>query len=282
MSLLPKITLLLLILSMAPLFLNALPENEAKAGRDVMKRFADSVVGVEMVVTVKVNVGDRAMPPRENKVEVNGTVLNASGLTVTSLAAIDPRTQFEAMRGAMGANGQHMEVSDTDYKEVKLRLADGSEVPAKVVLKDGDLDLAFIAPDAEAGGTKRIFSPVNLDDAIEGVQLNTYVSVSRAPKGLQRVPLVRLPLINGIVEKPRRLYLLSEQQLGCPVFDQQGHVLGISVQNLNGGRSNGLVVIPAADVAEIAKQAATAKPIEAPKAAPATAPESGAAPEKKS
>lgn len=282
MSLLPKIIPLVLVLSLAPLSLKGLPENEAKAGRDVMKRFADSVVGVEMVVTVKVNVGDRAMPPRENKVEVNGTVLTASGLTVTSLAAIDPRTQFEAMRATMGANGQRMEVSDTDYKEVKLRLADGSEVPAKVVLKDGDLDLAFIAPDAEASGPKRVFSPVNLDDAIEGVQLNTYISVSRAPKGLQRVPLVRLPLINGIVEKPRRLYLLSEQQLGCPVFDQQGHVLGISVQNLNGGRSNGLVVIPAADVAEIAKQAAIAKPIEVPKPAPVPTPEASAEAEKKS
>jgi hypothetical protein len=223
------------------------------------------------------NMGDRAMPPRENKVDVNGTIVASSGLTVTSLAAIDPRTQFAAMAAVMGPGGQRVEISETDYKEVKLRLADGSEVPAKVVLKDADLDLAFIAPDPDAAGAKREFTPVKLDDAAEGVLLNTYLLVARAPKALQRVPLVRPAFVTGIVEKPRRLFLLSDQQMGCPVFDQQGHILGISVQNLNGGRNNGLVVLPAADVAEIARQAAVAKPVEAPKPAPAENP----APEKK-
>jgi S1-C subfamily serine protease len=251
-----------LALTVAPLTLRALPEPEARAGREIVKRYADSIVGVEMVVTVKMNMGDRAMPPRENKVDVNGTIVASSGLTVTSLAAIDPRTQLAAMTAMMGASGQRMEISETDYKEVKLRLADGSEVPAKVVLKDADLDLAFIAPVADASGAKREFTPVKLDDAAEGVLLNTYILVARAPKALQRVPLVRPTLVTGIVEKPRRLYLLNDQQMGCPVFDQQGRILGISVQNLNGGRSNGLVVLPAADVAEIARQAATAKPVE--------------------
>ena len=248
-----SVLLLALALMSAPAGLRALPDSEAKVGRDLVKRCADSIVGVEMVVTLKMTLGDRAMPPRENKIDINGTVLNSAGLTVTSLAAIDPRTQLEAMRGMMAAGGR-LEISDTDYKEVKLRLADGTEVPARVVLKDGDLDLAFIAPDPAAG--KRDFTSVKLDDAAEGVVLNNYFIVSRAPKALQRVPLVRPSLVAGIVEKPRRMYLLTDQQLGCPVFDQQGRVLGVSVQNLSGGRSSGLVVLPAADVAEIAKQAA--------------------------
>jgi hypothetical protein len=269
-----SVLLLALALMSAPAGLRALPDSEAKVGRDLVKRCADSIVGVEMVVTLKMTLGDRAMPPRENKIDINGTVLNSAGLTVTSLGAIDPRTQLEAMRGMMAAGGR-LEISDTDYKEVKLRLADGTEVPARVVLKDGDLDLAFIAPDPAAG--KREFTSVKLDDAAEGVVLNNYFIVSRAPKALQRVPLVRPSLVAGIVEKPRRMYLLTDQQLGCPVFDQQGRVLGVSVQNLSGGRSSGLVVLPAADVAEIAKQAAAeAERPPAPKPAPETP-----APEKK-
>ena len=267
-----QFALLALTLAAAPLVGRAVPETEAKAGREIVKRFADSIVGVEMVVTIKMNMGDRAMPPRENKVDINGTIVTSSGLTVTSLAAIDPRTQFAAMAAMMGPNGQRVEISETDYKEVKLRLADGSEVPAKVVLKDADLDLAFIAPVVDPSGAKREFTPVKLEDAGEGVLLNTYILVARAPKALQRVPLVRPTFVTGIVEKPRRLYLLSDQQMGCPVFDQQGHILGISVQNLNGGRNNGLVVLPAADVAEIAKQAAAVKPVEEAKPAPAEAP----------
>lgn len=266
------VVLLILALMFAPAGLRALPESEAKAGRDLVKSCANSIVGIEMVVTVKMTMGDRAMPPRENKIDINGTVLNSAGLTVTSLAAIDPRTQFEAMRAAMGPSGARMEVSETDYKEVKLRLADGTEVPARVVLKDGDLDLAFIAPDPEAAAAgKREFTPVKLDDPAEGTVLNTYFAISRAPKVLQRVPLVRPSLVAGVVEKPRRMYLMTDQQLGCPVFDQQGRMLGVSVQNVSGGRSSGLIVLPTADVAEIAKQAAAeaAKP-SAPKPAAET------------
>ncbi len=266
-----SLLMLALALASAPAGLRALPEAEAKAGRELVKHGADAVVGIEMVVTLKLTMGDRAMPPRENKVDINGTVLNSAGLAVTSLAAIDPRTQFEAVRASMGAAGARLEVSETDYKEVKLRLADGTEVPARVVLKDGDLDLAFIAPDLEAAPAAgpREFTPVKLDNPAEGTVLNTYFVISRAPKVLQRVPIVRPSVVVGIVEKPRRMFLMSDQQLGCPVYDQQGRLLGISVQNLSGGRSSGLVVLPAADVAEIARQAAAeaAKP-PAPKPAP--------------
>ncbi len=254
-------TALLLALGIvaAPPSARALTDAEVKAGRELVKRSADSIVGVELVVTVKLTMGDHAMPPRENKIDINGTVLDATGLTVTSLGAIDPRTQFEAMRGAMGANGARMEISETDYKEVKLRLADGTELPARVVLKDADLDLAFIAPEA---GEAHVFSPVKLEEAAEGEVLGSYFVVARAPKVLRRVPIIRPSLVVGIVEKPRRMFLLNDQQIGCPVFDQQGRVLGVSVQNLSGGRSSGLIVLPAADVAEIARQAAAeaAKP----------------------
>ena len=252
----------LLALLSAPVGLHALPESEAKAGRDLVARCANSIMGVEMVVTLKMTMGDRAMPPREIKIDVNGTVLNAAGLTVTSLAAIDPRSQFEAMRSTMGPAGARMEVSESDFKEVKLRLADGSEVPARVVLKDGDLDLAFIAPEPDPSADKHEFMPVKLAEPADGTVLSTYFIIARVSKALQRVPVVRPTLIVGIVEKPRRLYLMTDQQLGCPVFDLQGRVLGISVHHLSSGRSNGIVVLPAADVAEIAQQAAAeaAKP----------------------
>jgi hypothetical protein len=236
-----------LALLSAPVRLHALPESEAKAGRDLVTRCANSIMGVEMVVTLKMTMGDRAMPPREIKIDVNGTVLNAAGLTVTSLAAIDPRSQFEAMRSTMGPAGARMEVSESDFKEVKLR---------------GDLDLAFIAPEPDPSADKHEFMPVKLAEPADGTVLSTYFIIARVSKALQRVPVVRPTLIVGIVEKPRRLYLMTDQQLGCPVFDLQGRVLGISVHHLSSGRSNGIVVLPAADVAEIAQQAAAeaAKP----------------------
>ena len=73
--------------------------------------------------------------------------------------------------------------------------------------------------------------------------------------------MVRLTEIVGIVEKPRRLYLLTDLSLGTPVFDPKGKILGISLQNFSGGRSTGMVILPAADIAEMAKQAAAAQAI---------------------
>lgn len=261
--------LLFALALIVPAGLNAMPESEAKVGRDLVNRSANSIMGVEMVVTMKMTMGDRVMPPREIKVDINGTVLNAAGLTVTSLAAIDPRAQIEAVRAGMGPAGARMEISESDFKEVKLRLADGSEVPARVVLKDSDLDLAFIAPELSPTADKHEYTPVKLTDPAEGTVLSTYFVIGRVSKALQRVPTVRPTLVIGIVEKPRRLYLVSDQQLGCPVFDLQGRVLGVCLHHLSNGRSNGIIVLPAADLAEIAQQAAVeaAKP-PAPKPAP--------------
>lgn len=247
----------------APLWVHAVPEAEAATGRALAKRYADTIIGVELVVTLKVKMGDREMPPREQRVDVNGTLINANGLTVTTLAEVDPQTAFEMMKAAQPA--ARLELLGADFKEVKLRLADGTEIPAKFVLKDADLDLAFMAPDsAAADSAKREFAHVNLEEAAEGALLKDYFMVTRAPKVLQRVPIVRESEIIGIVEKPRRIFLVSEQALGAPVFDLEGHVLGISLQHFANGRRTGLVVLPAADIAEMAKQALAAKPAAAP------------------
>jgi len=254
--------------------LHAASEAEATAGRALMKRYANAIVGVELVVTMKVKMGEREMPPSERKVEVNGTVISASGLTVTSLADVDPQVAFEAMRASQ-ANPARIELLGADFKEVKLRLADGTEVPGRFVLKDVDLDLAFMAPEAGADAAKREFPHVDLDDKVDGAVLDTYYYVARAPKVLQRVPLVRMTEIAGIVEKPRRFYLMTDQALGSPLFDPQGRTLGITVQHFANGRRTGFVVLPSADIAEMAKQAAAAQvapPPAAQTAAPAETP----------
>lgn len=235
----------------------AAPEPVASAGKAIVKRHADVIVGVELVATVRMKQGDREAPPREQRVEVNGTVISPSGLTVTSLSAVDPQTMFEAMRA--GGNTR-IELVSVDFKEVKLRLANGEEVPARFVLKDADLDLAFMAPEADAGG--RQFAHVALEQAADGAVLGTYFSLGRAPKSLQRVPLVRVSEVTGVVEKPRRFFLMTDQSTGTPTFDPEGRILGVTVQNFANGRPTGMVVLPAADIADMAKQAAAvqAKP----------------------
>ena len=78
--------------------IGAASEADAAAGRALMKRYADAIVGVELVVTVKMKMGDREMTPREQPIEINGTVISPTGLTVTTLAGVDPQGQFDAIR----------------------------------------------------------------------------------------------------------------------------------------------------------------------------------------
>jgi hypothetical protein len=242
---------------------SAAPEADAAAGRALVKRYADAIIGIELVVTLKVKMGEREMPPREQRIEVNGTVISPSGLTVTSLASVDPQTEFEGLRAA-NPGGRGPELVGVDFKEVKLRTADGKEVPARFVLKDADLDLAFMAPETGLENAPRAFSAVKLEDAANGTVLSTYYYVSRAGKTLQRAPLVRATEVMGIVEKPRRLFLMTDVALGTPVFDPQGKVLGVTLRYFASGRQAGIVVLPAEDIAEMAKQAAAAQAKPAP------------------
>jgi hypothetical protein len=249
------------VLALPAARLLAITDSEATSGRALVQRYADSIVTVEVVVTVRMSIGDHAMPPRENKVEVNGTVLTPSGLTVAVLSMIDPKGSLEAMRASRGSD-QKIEIGETEFKEVKLRRANNTEVPAVIVLKDPDLNLIFIAPLPDAAAPARTFLFVSLDKSAAAEVLGNYFFVSRVSKTLQRIPIVRQTTVMGIVEKPRRMFLVTDQALGVPVFDAAGLVLGISTQYLENDRPSGPVVLSAADVAELAGQAAAIKPEE--------------------
>jgi hypothetical protein len=255
------LTATLLALTVPASSLLGVTDKEAKNGRALVKQYADTVVSIELVVTIRMTVGDRALPPRESKVDVNGTVISPAGLTVTVLSMVDPRGSLEAMRAAQGG-GNKIEIGETEFKDVKLRLANNTEVPADVVLKDPDLNLIFFAPLIDPATAPRTFASVRLDKAATGEVLGNYFFVSRAPKSLQRVPIVRTTTVLGIVEKPRKMFLLSEQALGVPIFDPSGLVLGIATQYLENGRPSSHIVLSAADVAELAAQAAAIKPSE--------------------
>jgi hypothetical protein len=234
---------MLLVACGSPLFAGITVE-EAATGRALLQRYADVVIGVELVTTLKGTVNDRPLPPQERKMEANGTVITPGGLTVLSLGSIDPRS---------GINMPNARIEEPEFKEVKLRLADGTEYPARVVLKDEELDLAFVAPEAPAEGAKLpVFPHVRLDDAARGEVLGNYYDIARGNKRVQRVPAVRLVSVTGILQKPRPFLLATDYSPGCPVFDAAGKLLGVSVRHIVEGRPVGMVILPAADIAEVA------------------------------
>jgi S1-C subfamily serine protease len=233
--------------------LSAATEAEAAMGREIVKKNADTIVTIELVVNGGAG-GRGGRGSSEQKVEVNGTVIAPNGLTVTSLASIDPR---------VGRGRGNSESSDSEFKEVKLRLADNTEIPAMVVLKDAELDVAFIAPIASTGPAKT-YPYLNLEDSGKPEVLGTYFDMTRLPKNMQRVPVIQTVSVLGLIEKPRRLILTTDQTLGCPVFDMQGKPLGIALAYLSNNTAIQIVVVPSEDIVEMAKQAANVKAVPMP------------------
>ena len=240
----------------APLQTSALPESDAAMGRLIARRFADAIVAIKGTAMVRITMGDRALPPTEQKFDVNGTIIAPAGLTVTSLNAIDPRALFETNRAQMNPGAQPISLGKTEFKGIKLHLGDGVEIPVKIVWKDVDLDLALLLPEKPGGGNGRTFTYVNLNEAPEAARLlGDYFLLSRAAEVLQRVVLMRVSTITGIIERPRRRLLVSTDTfpdtVGCPVFDSQGKVLGINVRLMENGLPKASVVFPAADLAAV-------------------------------
>jgi hypothetical protein len=238
----------------------ALSDGEAATGRLIARRYGDAIVGVRGTAIMRITVGERTVPPKEDKIDVNGTMITATGLTVTSLNAIDLRTAFEAMRSQFKSGSEPVELAKTEFKGLRLRLADGTEIPAKIAWKDLSRDLVFLAPADETVADKRLFAFVNLNDAQESASvLGNYYHVSRAGEGFQRVLLVRACTVTAIIERPLRLLMVStdlcSDVIGCPVFDPSGRVLGICLHCMDNGLPKSPVVVPAADVAAIGANA---------------------------
>src|SRR5712672_1264220 len=117
----------------------------ADKGRALFKKNQHSVVTVQIVLKSKFSVGGRGGESNESRQDVSGTVVDPSGLTVLSLSATDPGQMLQNMMSG-GSDEESKFKMETELSDVKILLDDGTEVPSEVVLRDRDLDLAFIRP----------------------------------------------------------------------------------------------------------------------------------------
>lgn len=229
-----------------------LPESEATAGRLLARRYGDAIVSVKGSVYMTINIGLRKLPETERKIDVSGTMISAAGLTVTSLSTVDPREIFESMRGQFNTGGDPIDLGKTDFRDMRIVLADGREIPVNIVYRDKDHDMVLLAPTKSEPGMGS-FTYVDLGQAAESaVLLGNYFQFSRAGQAFQRTLIVRNCTVIGIIERPHRFFMLSTDiypdTVGCPVFAPDGRVLGICLNNIFNGRPSGTMVVPAVDI----------------------------------
>jgi hypothetical protein len=206
---------------------------------------------------------------KETKSEAIGTIVDPSGLVVTSLASIDKGSVVDG-KTVNTPMGPIKLKSTTEIKEVKVIMPDGTELPGDLVMKDVDLGLGFVKVRTDSKEAQGVtFHSINLADSSRGAMLDDCIGLGRLDENLNREASIITTEITGITTKPRTFYRVMTDTTGCPVFLSTGKLLGISVMRQprsdlgDGSMQMTPVVLPAADVAKVAEQAKSAKAVAA-------------------
>jgi hypothetical protein len=246
----------------------------AEKGRAVFKQYRHTVVTVSIVLKSKISVGGMGGQSNESRQEVTGTVLDPSGLIVLSLSATDPGQMMQTFLGGMDGMGEEDTKlkMETELSDLKVLLDDGTEVPAEVVLRDKDLDLAYIKP------KNKLMTPMEaLDFSKSGKVelLDQIIALNRLGNTAGRAYAASLDRISAVVERPRLFYVpasgMTSATLGAPAFSLDGKPLGIFVMRTMKSHAGGMgmfslqpdnlttVIVPAQDILKGAKQVPAAE-----------------------
>ncbi len=257
-----NITHLAAAMALAGLASSSRADELAEKGRDIFKKNQHAVVTVQEVLKVSAPGASRA---NEAKQELTGTVLDPSGLTVLALSACDPSEMYQRMLGSDASRGR----VETEISDMKILLDDGTEMPAEIVLRDKDLDLAFIRPKAKPATP---MASVDMSKTSPAQVLDQVVTLNRLNSAAGRAYSASAERISAVVQKPRTFYIpdsnMTSTTLGSPAFAMDGKLVGVMVMravNSKGGATRNYrdslttIILPADDITKAAAQAPEAK-----------------------
>jgi len=230
-------------------------DSTVETAKAVLEKHKDAVVQITLVLKSKTIWGGRQSGASEQKIEVNGTVIDKSGLTIISNFHTDPGSGDSFDFGEDGPSIRQ----ETSVTDVRIVTADGREYPAKLVLRDSDLDLAFIRPDQQDLDMPH----VTLKEYPNPKILDEIISLTRLDRFANREPGIYIGRIMSVIKKPRVRYITQTNlEAGCPVFDASGNLLGLALMRIGGTTrwssysflNTMPAVLPCSDILEVMKQ----------------------------
>ena len=255
-----------MVVMAAPAFAQTL--DERTAARDLLTKRGDAVVTVRATVKMRGMPGPGGAEAMEDTVQANAVVLDGTGLTVTALSRLDPSDMITRLIGGMPGMPE-MKLS-VEQSNIRIRLNNGQEVPAKIVLRDKDLDLIFLRPiDAPASP----MASVDMTAPGKAQAADLVMVVQRFGEVAGWKTGVSFGSVLAVVDRPRTMYIVAGNSadggLGSAVFDSGGRFLGVIVMRsqstgrtgmvsmMQGSAGEGMlpVVLPVEEIAELAKQA---------------------------
>ena len=234
----------------------------AEKGRDIFKKHQHAVVTVQVVLKISYSGAGRSS---ENRQDLTGTVVDPSGLTVLALSACDPSDMYQRMMSEEATKNK----LDIEVTDIKILLDDGTEIPSEIVLRDKDLDLAFIRPKTKPASP---MAAVDLTKSAPAQVLDQVITLNRLNSAAGRAYAASVERINAVIQKPRTFYIpdssMTATTMGAPAFALDGNIVGVfgmrAIRSKSGGSRNlkdnmTSIILPAEDVLKGARQAPEAK-----------------------
>ena len=258
---------------------------QTEQARRLVARHQNAIVTVRGTLKVSMTVRNLGVSENnESAVEAIGTVVDPSGVVLAGTLLLDPLGSL--MRGPLriqrGEQTFELDMK-SNLENLRLLLADKTEVPARILLRDDDLGLFVLAADPKPGVKAPVFNAVRLAGETEAQLYTSYFVLGRANEMFQHAMLIGRAMPVNTLAKPRPCLTLltSMMPVGMPVFAADGRLAGIgslsfrkpdlehpeSAQNVHPLP----ILLPVADVRELLARAKRPVPPGAAPAKPAPA-----------
>jgi len=233
----------------------------AVKGQEIFEKYRHAVVTVEVVLKSSYSRDGKVSPPTESQYDLTGTFVDPAGLVALAHSGCDPAEFYK--RATSMYDGYKVE---SEVIDLKILLDDNTEVPAEIVLRDKDRDLAFVRPKVPLAHP---ITAVDLSKSGAAKVLDQVIVLNRLNQVSGRAYSASLARIIAVVEKPRLFYLHDGVNagtgLGSPVFSLDGNLLGLMLMRVGGPKSEDgdggtvSIIVPTQQVVKAAAQVASAQ-----------------------
>ncbi len=193
-----------------------------------------AIVTVKAVLKMQTK-GGGASQSSESRTEMQGVVVDSSGLIMVSSVPFSPEKLMEMMGMPKESASDGPKIIPTDFKVIFER--DEKEYPAFLAATDTTLGLTFIQITDLAG---RTLTPVTFADVPAPALGDPVFALSRLSKGYDYALFYESARVSGAIAKPRAALMLDGgiSELGLPIFTLSGAPVGV-LTNVAAGVSSG-------------------------------------------
>jgi hypothetical protein len=195
---------------------------------------SQAIVTVKAVLKMNTKGGGTSQSS-ESRAEMQGVVVDSSGLVMVSSISFSPEKMMEMMGMPKEVAVGSPKITPTDFKVIFER--EEKEYPAFLAATDTTLGLTFVQITDLAG---RTLTPVMFADTPAPALGNSVFALSRLSKGYDYAPFYESARVSGAIAKPRAALMLDGgiSEVGLPIFTLSGAPIGVLTSIASGVSSS--------------------------------------------